>query len=509
MGEVCSTYPSAGSVYHWSGMLASERWAPLVSYVCGWFNFMGNVAGDAAFAYGFANWAVSAQQMQKCPVDIVAVYKRAADYGIVDTTTSTSSAVACSTYGVGAQVGIAMGVCGCWALLNILRVDAQGWLNNGAMAYQIATTVAIVATVLAKAGQNGDFEPSPFVWENWRNRTGLGDDNSGYVLLVGLAASLYSFSGYEAGAHMAEETRNASRSSALGLVATVVTSAVVGLLYILGCIYSIPRSVGLFTSLTTYSSPLSSLFAVVGGNYTGLILTNVIIANLFFAGMSSLTVTTRIAFALARDGAFPGSAVLKKVHVKTQTPVYTVLLVLVVDWLLLLLPLATMSLDSTYGAVAFNAVTSICVIGYQISYCIPLMLRATSAAATFVQSDFNLGRLGRPVATVAWVWLFITSCFLFWPSTFPVNRFNMNYTVVVVFGFLGVAALFWTLGGARRRFTGCAARPTPLLLQRSPAAASQAQARRRARVPRNRCRVLCARKCRRHCWLGPGACGGD
>lgn len=54
MGEICSSYPSAGSVYHWAGMLSSDEWAPSASYLAGWFNFLGNAAGDAGFAYGFA-----------------------------------------------------------------------------------------------------------------------------------------------------------------------------------------------------------------------------------------------------------------------------------------------------------------------------------------------------------------------------------------------------------------------------------------------------------------------
>lgn len=54
MGEICSSYPSAGSVYHWAGMLATEKTAPFMSYIGGWFNFLGNAAGDASFAYGFA-----------------------------------------------------------------------------------------------------------------------------------------------------------------------------------------------------------------------------------------------------------------------------------------------------------------------------------------------------------------------------------------------------------------------------------------------------------------------
>ena len=54
MAEICSTYPVAGSVYYWSGALASKEWAPLCSYVCGWLNFCGNVANNASFAYGMA-----------------------------------------------------------------------------------------------------------------------------------------------------------------------------------------------------------------------------------------------------------------------------------------------------------------------------------------------------------------------------------------------------------------------------------------------------------------------
>jgi amino acid transporter len=63
LAEICSVYPSAGSVYHWyvakqiivsllidhcnyrSGKLVSPGYAPLASFICGWFNFIGNVAG--------------------------------------------------------------------------------------------------------------------------------------------------------------------------------------------------------------------------------------------------------------------------------------------------------------------------------------------------------------------------------------------------------------------------------------------------------------------------------
>lgn len=42
MAEISSAYPSAGSVYYWAGKMSPPEWAPVVSYVTGWFNLLGN-----------------------------------------------------------------------------------------------------------------------------------------------------------------------------------------------------------------------------------------------------------------------------------------------------------------------------------------------------------------------------------------------------------------------------------------------------------------------------------
>lgn len=96
MAEICSSYPSAGSVYHWAGMLANKEWAPCASYIGGWFNFIGNAAGDAGFAFGFAQVLTAAISL-------------ATDGH--------------SRYGVNGQVIIAVLVSLVWALKNLMRVD--------------------------------------------------------------------------------------------------------------------------------------------------------------------------------------------------------------------------------------------------------------------------------------------------------------------------------------------------------------------------------------------------
>ena len=119
-------------------------------------------AGDAAFAYGFANYLVVAQQIDSCPKDINQVrfgrtrffvflfthrlpqlYQVASQpgYRMIDTSSTSSStsgpymvdaairtglglgpvpgpAPGCHTYNIGVQVGISMAVCFAWAVLN-------------------------------------------------------------------------------------------------------------------------------------------------------------------------------------------------------------------------------------------------------------------------------------------------------------------------------------------------------------------------------------------------------
>ena len=85
-------------------------------------------------------------------------------------------------------------------------------------------------------------------------------------------------------------------------------------------------------------------------------MTSLLIINLLFAGFSSLTVTSRIGFAMARDGAFPGSKYLRGVNKRTKTPIANIFLVFAFDAILCLFPL--------FSQTAFAAITGITTIGF-------------------------------------------------------------------------------------------------------------------------------------------------
>lgn len=398
LAEICSRYPSAGSVYHWAGVLAGPRYCAVASYIDGWFNFCGNLAGCSAFAYGFAGMISSALMLSgragmsepvQCAVAIAALFS--------------------------------------FVLVNLFRIGQQGYLYSTSVLFQLASAVGIALSLLILAPQRAT---PTFVFTATNDTTGF--DNLAYASVLGILVPTYSMSGYEAGAHLAEETKEASRSAPMGILYCVICSAGFGFVYLLSLLF------GITDMQAVNDSELGAaiyVFQNVLGTNGALIATCLLVVNLFFAGVSSMTVTSRVAYAMARDGALPFSAWTRQVKYN-QLPVNAVLQVFLCGSLLLLLPIA--------NSTAFAAITSITVIGYQISYAVPLWLRLTISRHSFVPSpNFSLGRFSRPIGTVAATWLTLTALLLLLPAEAPITAANMNYTVLVVLAVFVLAAANW------------------------------------------------------------------
>lgn len=148
---------------------------------------------------------------------------------------------------------------------------------------------------------------------------------------------------------------------------------------------------------------------------------------------------------MARDGVFPFSAHLRWIFKLTKTPIVNVFFVFILDSLLLLLQLASTT--------AFSNIISISVLGFQISYLMPIFFRCTVARRTFVPGKFNLGRFGPPIAIISSIWLFITSIIMFLPAEYPVTKDNMNYAVVIIGGLAILVTIYWVVS-ARHWFVG-------------------------------------------------------
>ncbi|KAG6327888.1 hypothetical protein ID866_11201 [Astraeus odoratus] len=180
--------------------------------------------------------------------------------------------------------------------------------------------------------------------------------------------------GYDASAHMTEETHNAAMAGPIGIVTAIGCSAVLGWFLILGLLFSIQDLETTVASPT--GQPVAQIFLDTVGEKGAIVLMIIVIGAMYFCGTFSITSNSRMMFAFARDGGIPGHEFFRKVDSKHATPIrtgthsmisshHTELLPVV--WLACLLSFL-LGLPSLGSSVAFAAATSITTIAFYISY---------------------------------------------------------------------------------------------------------------------------------------------
>ena len=414
MAELASSFPTAGGLYYWSAKLAGKN-AAAWSWFTGWFNLLGQMAITAGIDYGLALFATAF-------LNLTFNYPSTAGY----------------VYLVFAVVLLIHG------FLNTFGVRLVARLNDISVVWHIVGVLVIVGALAILPAHHQSFA---FVFTKVVNNTGWG--STFYVLLLGLLLAQYTFTGYDASAHMTEETENAATAAPWGVVMSIVVSLVAGWVLLLGVTFAIQNYSGELASAT--GVPPAQIFIDALGRTGGLILLLIVIGAQFFCGMSSVTANSRMIYAFSRDGALPGSNFWHRINKRTRTPTNSI-------WLAVA-GAAILTLPAIWNSAAYFAVTSISVIGLYIAYAIPIFLRLL-AGDRFVRGPWHLGAWSRPIGIVAVLWVaFITILFVLPPAS-PITLASFNYSIVAV----GVVVLFaggyWVLS-ARNWFKGPKAQGTP------------------------------------------------
>ena len=152
------------------------------------------------------------------------------------------------------------------------------------------------------------------------------------------------------------------------------------------------------------------------------------------AGLANMTITARIGWAMARDGAFPYSPWLRQINPVTKSPVNMIIAILIFDYILLLIPLGS--------ELAFTALGSISTIGYQASYAIPIVLRLTTGIFE-ADPHFDLGVLSKPLNWISAIFLIVTGGFMFLPSANPIVIEGFQWSIVIAPAFAMVGVVYW------------------------------------------------------------------
>ena len=118
-------------------------------------------------------------------------------------------------------------------------------------------------------------------------------------------AAWATFTGYDASAHMIEETKNAAKAGPRGIAMSIVISLVAGWVLLVGLTFAIQDYDGGLHSAT--GVPPAQIFIDAAGRSLGLILLVIVVVAQLFRGLASVAANSRMIFAFSRDGALPGS----------------------------------------------------------------------------------------------------------------------------------------------------------------------------------------------------------
>ena len=273
----------------------------------------------------------------------------------------------------------------------------------------------------------------------WHNETGW--TLLPYVFLMGLLMAQYTYTGYDASAHVAEETRSAARSAPRGIVMSVLVSVIGGFILL----YSITASItdnseaGLtaLAASDTGLPPAQIFLDALGSPTVAKFLLFIVCVAQFFCGMASVTANSRMSFAFSRDHALPGWRIWSKVNPRTGTPTNSI-------WLCVALSIL-LATPALFNTTAYLAVTSIAVIGLYIAYVVPVFLRRRST--DFVPGPWQLGRWSAPVGWIAVGWVIFICVLFVLPPAYPITVSTFNYAPVAVVVVIIFSAVSWQIGG--------------------------------------------------------------
>jgi len=418
MAEICSAYPTAGGLYWWSSRLANGNKAAW-SWACGWFNLVGQIAVTASIDYGLATFVGF----------FISLYTK--------TAWSTHVTWVLLWY---ALILIAHG------LINSFRVQIVSSIANVSAWWHLIGTVVIVLVLFFVPSHHQSIS---FLFHH-ENLTGWTGPFAGiYAFSIGLLLAQYTLTGYDASAHMTEETLGAATGGPRGIVRSIYVSIIAGFILNVAMTLALPAGEKAYAGVAGLGSTAGAAdFVQALGNTGGRLLMLIAMVAMFFCGLSSVTANSRMAYAFSRDGAVPGHKFWHRLHPKTRTPVNAVWLSVTAAFIL-----GVPSLYTTEGSsVAFFAIVSIGTVGLYVSYGIPIFLRLRSN--DFVPGPWNLGKWSRTVGIIACVWVVIITLLFFAPEFSPwLHAANINWSGPVFVLIMG-AVFIWYGTSAKKWFKG-------------------------------------------------------
>lgn len=452
MAELASAYPTAGGLYFWSFRLGGRA----IAWWTAWLNMIGQVTATAAINIAAASYLIATvQRIADLPPDA-----KVPVFGSID-----------AWY---FQVFVMVLILIPQMVINLRGIKLTARLNDLSVFWHLIG-LAFIVVVLAFLGKHhndlgflmryqvtttpleassaeiaGKTVPALVVGA-WKVPSPLFGLFPGLVdlfarapfalvFLLALLQAQWTYTGYDASAHVAEETHMARKNCAWGVFLSVAVSAVAGYLLLLTLTWCIPNG-----DIAATAGDKYPVLQIVYGNLSkelSHVVALVIGGAMWLCGLSSIASMSRMWYAFARDDGMPGAGRLKTLHPEWKTPAAAIVVT------------SALTVATCLWADGFAVVTSISTITLYLAYVLPIFLNARNRLrrrGEFVTAEtapWNLGRWAPIINYVAIAWVaLITVVF-----SVPPNELVL-WTVLSLGAALAVYWFVW----ARARFVG----PTP------------------------------------------------
>jgi amino acid transporter len=451
MAEIASAYPTAGGLYFWASKLGGVGWG----WVTAWMNMIGQITITAGINIGAA-------------IYFVGLLTRS--FGIDPAAPVLGGLFGWTWTSWGFYIFIMVVVMIPQVVINIYGIKLTSKMNDFSVYWHIGG-VLLIALLLTVFGKN--HQPFSFVTQYVTTVNPLdassgtfADGTSGPALFLGALvlksplfaivpglANLYkaapfalvfplaflqaqwTYTGYDASAHVAEETVLARLNSAWGVFLSVAVSAVVGYIVLMAFTFNIPDIAA------TVADPYPVLFIAYAGlsKFFADLIAIVVFGGMWLCGLATVTSMSRMFFAFARDDGMPFSSAFRFIHPKLRTPTKSIVIT------------SVLAVLTCMYAAAYWAVTSISTITLYIAYNIPVFLNVRNKLmkkGTFTTKEnapWNLKGWGPLLNVIAVVYTIIICIVL----VLPPNEIVL-WTMV---GFAVILVVYW-FAWARKNFTG-------------------------------------------------------
>jgi amino acid transporter len=426
LSELVSAFPTSGGIYWWASKLGGAK----AGYYTGWLNLIGLLAIVASVAYGCATF-----------LDLT--------LGFFSTSWHSGSLHTIFLFFLGILVLA--------ALANIFSSHLLAMFNNISVWWHVIGAAAIVLILIIVPDHHASVSS---VFTTRVNNTGFfGGKTSGFgflfiILPIGALLTQYTITGYDASAHLSEETHAAADSAAKGIWRSIFYSAIGGWILLLAFLFAVQSP----DDVTKGGGGVALIFQQALTSRWGATVLLISTIGQFFCTTACMTSCSRMLFAFSRDGAVPGAKTWSTLSAK-RVPVAGVILVAIVSLILTAPALIPVDVNGAPSPVAFFAVISIGVIGLYWAFSVPIWHRWRKGDS-FEQGHWNLGTKYKWIAVIA----LIDVVLITWMAIMPTsnlgvpwtNGFSMkyvNYTILVVPAFMIFLWIYWHVS-VKNWFTG-------------------------------------------------------